>query len=524
MAHIPVQEADEKRTWGHESFSFAPQVVQLLRWGQHVSPPTDRTEARSTLEVVKSDIIRYTAYLNRQHYKQEYLQEYLQRIETTFEDQRFYSQVYYPVLTLPKEITIRIFVNCLPAHGRIVLKPGLRSRSPPFNLIQVCRQWREIGQDIWELWTSADIAHTDFYSPIQSARVSHFLQTLFSRAKGKPLSLTIRSLKAPLSVLTAYSNQFRRLELKSVKDVDQIYNMPFSCLEHLAIEFSTPPEAGIRSLLMRAPSLRELRLLNYSLAFNFVLPSLTKLELVRLSVQDILALATNHPQLTELTCLLTGPILGDPIPAVFHHLRSLTTSSAVLPYVNAPNLGSLVQKDPDLELGTTDDFLLRHPTIKRLGLSFKGIEFDDDYSLEEHLLPCSGPGASEVVSLEVDTGLLSDQLLHFIIEYPHFMPELRNLKIFTDSVRTDFELLARVKRMRQYTLQSCHVIVSKSADQSYSCWGTDPPPIVGKELKRLIADGFDFVVIDLGAGAAWPDRNHHSLISKYDRGQHFPSN
>ncbi|KAJ7140755.1 hypothetical protein C8R44DRAFT_530102, partial [Mycena epipterygia] len=54
----------------------------------------------------------------------------------------------YPVLTLPDDITSRIFVECLPTHGRVRPSP----RNAPLILSQICRQWREIALSISDLW------------------------------------------------------------------------------------------------------------------------------------------------------------------------------------------------------------------------------------------------------------------------------------------------------------------------------------------------------------------------------------
>ncbi|KAJ7111378.1 hypothetical protein C8R44DRAFT_583899, partial [Mycena epipterygia] len=56
--------------------------------------------------------------------------------------------VVYPVLTLPNEITSRIFVQCLPTHGRVRPSP----RKAPLILAQICQQWREIALSTGDLW------------------------------------------------------------------------------------------------------------------------------------------------------------------------------------------------------------------------------------------------------------------------------------------------------------------------------------------------------------------------------------
>ncbi|KAJ7703692.1 hypothetical protein B0H17DRAFT_901456, partial [Mycena rosella] len=54
----------------------------------------------------------------------------------------------YPVLTLPNEITSRIFIDYLASHGRI--RPFMRTA--PLLLAQICRPWREIALSTCKLW------------------------------------------------------------------------------------------------------------------------------------------------------------------------------------------------------------------------------------------------------------------------------------------------------------------------------------------------------------------------------------
>ncbi|KAJ7211560.1 hypothetical protein GGX14DRAFT_329134, partial [Mycena pura] len=63
------------------------------------------------------------------------------------------ARVVYPVLTLPNEITSRIFVQCLPDHGRVRPSP----RSVPLLVAQVCRRWREVALATCKLWSSIDV-------------------------------------------------------------------------------------------------------------------------------------------------------------------------------------------------------------------------------------------------------------------------------------------------------------------------------------------------------------------------------
>ncbi|KAJ7084938.1 hypothetical protein C8R44DRAFT_541434, partial [Mycena epipterygia] len=56
--------------------------------------------------------------------------------------------IVYPVLTIPNELTAKIFIRCLPDHGRV--RPS--EIAAPLLLAQVCRQWRDVALDTGDLW------------------------------------------------------------------------------------------------------------------------------------------------------------------------------------------------------------------------------------------------------------------------------------------------------------------------------------------------------------------------------------
>ncbi|KAJ7893149.1 hypothetical protein B0H14DRAFT_2312559, partial [Mycena olivaceomarginata] len=73
--------------------------------------------------------------------------------ETQHQLERNLPLIVYRVLELPPELTARIFMVCLPCHGRVRPSPS----SAPLTLAQVCRQWRKIAHATCELWSSLDV-------------------------------------------------------------------------------------------------------------------------------------------------------------------------------------------------------------------------------------------------------------------------------------------------------------------------------------------------------------------------------
>ncbi|KAJ6533307.1 hypothetical protein DFH09DRAFT_875947, partial [Mycena vulgaris] len=87
------------------------------------------------LAEVESQITRYKASMKA-------LEKQKRGLETSL------SLMVYPVLTLPIEITSRIFVHCLPADGRVCPSPS----AAPLILAQICRHWRDVALSTCHLW------------------------------------------------------------------------------------------------------------------------------------------------------------------------------------------------------------------------------------------------------------------------------------------------------------------------------------------------------------------------------------
>ncbi|KAJ7101963.1 hypothetical protein C8R44DRAFT_641026, partial [Mycena epipterygia] len=92
-------------------------------------------EQRAALATIQSEIARHKTCI-----------EWLEKEQNSLKANL--ALVVYPVLTLPAELTSQIFIDCLPAHGRIIPSPS----AVPLVLAQICRQWRDVALSTWELW------------------------------------------------------------------------------------------------------------------------------------------------------------------------------------------------------------------------------------------------------------------------------------------------------------------------------------------------------------------------------------
>ncbi|KAF8202008.1 hypothetical protein K438DRAFT_1581458, partial [Mycena galopus ATCC 62051] len=89
------------------------------------------------------------------------------------------DSIVYPVLMLPPEITILIFLHCLPEASAY---PQPSPLSAPLLLAQICRQWRDIAIASPALWRSIGLVDT---------RSVGVFQTWLSRSGNHPLNLSL---------------------------------------------------------------------------------------------------------------------------------------------------------------------------------------------------------------------------------------------------------------------------------------------------------------------------------------------
>ncbi|KAJ7230360.1 hypothetical protein GGX14DRAFT_582969 [Mycena pura] len=154
-----------------------------------VDPHVTTAELRASLEEVQTAILRL-------HRKEQELERRL-------------GLVVYPVLTLPNEMVSRIFIECLPSHGRV--RPS--KKAAPLLFAQICRRWRDIAFETCELWSSVDLDSIKLRHSVDQS----LLESWLSRGKKHQLSLTLRGVfpfKFPISAfIPTIAHRLWRLEL-----------------------------------------------------------------------------------------------------------------------------------------------------------------------------------------------------------------------------------------------------------------------------------------------------------------------
>ncbi|KAJ7175195.1 hypothetical protein C8R43DRAFT_1119210 [Mycena crocata] len=303
-------------------------------------------EKRAALLDVEAQIAQYESVVQALRVQQRELENSL-------------KLVVYPVLTLPNEIIARIFVACLPTHGRVRPAPGV---APPL-LAQICGHWREVTLATCSLWSSIDLRLNPGGN--LNAQRKILLDNWLSRAKGHPVSMTLRAggRNLPPEFVTSIlfsARKLQRLELHgnpAGTDLRQLLPLPqFPTLRCIRTHSSDEP---IREIIRNAPALRELGLRRLRLPLISGLELLTHLEIDEwISIGTFIDVVTKLSLLMHLACGTTrNPTEESPTPTQFPQLLSLRLHSNeyILPFITLPRLhrlhcGSTYDSEPDFIL------------------------------------------------------------------------------------------------------------------------------------------------------------------------------
>ncbi|KAJ7148046.1 hypothetical protein C8R43DRAFT_1236955 [Mycena crocata] len=437
-------------------------------------------EQRTALDGIKSKIDQYRRMV--------YLLEREQR-----ELESGLALVVYPVLTLPIEITARIFVDCLPEDGYI------------------CQDWRAIALSTCRLWSSFTIPPVDHRFPKDGLKP--LLATWSSRAKGQLLSLTVRTqrevtLEVP-SLIPSVPTQLGRLQLAlSTVQFRRLRPLPFfPNLQYLATKVGGE---DLQDLIHRAPSIRELHLQAFDLPKNIVLRWLTRLDIDRgVSIDTFFDILHRFPLLSHLSCPVNDENSKHLSPETFPKLDSLTLVTGLdqLPYLILPNLRRL-KVDP-----TETEFDMITSLLSRSACVLDSIDFYFDWRDECQLLLWLQAFPS-VTTLTIEIPNFAT-FLTCLESTPSLLPRLQNTTVTTNLPEDglDYASLVRILQHRRNPANSIPTLLKsfslKVNDDGY--FSSDWRPLNGSrtDLGWLIAEGLDFVVHykpDSRNVGVWPEK------------------
>ncbi|KAF7340549.1 F-box domain-containing protein [Mycena sanguinolenta] len=148
----------------------------------------------------------------------------------------------YPILTLPNEITLEIFLRFLPIYPKSPPLIGLHS---PTCLAQVCRQWKELVLTTPELWRAIGLRGKIPYK--QRREIS---AVWIARSGACPLSIDIelppsyRSLPEMCIEALAHQARWEHLKLNVPLSAFPVFNAPMPLLQSLDLDINSLDSSG----------------------------------------------------------------------------------------------------------------------------------------------------------------------------------------------------------------------------------------------------------------------------------------
>ncbi|KAF7340211.1 F-box domain-containing protein [Mycena venus] len=396
---------------------------------------------------------------------------------------QLYAASNFPVLTLPVEITTKIFSQCLPDVEYLRSCFSQVKLQAPMVLTGVCRAWRDITLTTPALWAALylplNLMNPAFVT--ETGRVEEFIDKWINRAGLYPLSLIFYTREGPnfekeaknpigpirlREIIHRYAHRVQYLELGMPQDHIRQLGLD-SCSFPLLQEAALGDSRGDRNpqipfrVYGNAPQLRELCLLSDTVLSSYTTPclQLTKFE----GEIDTLELFTLAPNLIEAQCFLLD-LSFVPASAILHsRLESLTFSAPwgyenpanPLPHLTLPALRSLsfgqLEESPVQSLYS---FLTRSsPPLRTLSVDV--YRERDAFPAWESCFSCVGATLENLelmfANSEFHTGIFHLDSQTMEKDSPSCLPRLRTLNILESQVGLDFWALVHFLYKRSTT-------------------------------------------------------------------------
>ncbi|KAJ7088204.1 hypothetical protein C8R43DRAFT_1082400 [Mycena crocata] len=243
--------------------------------------------------------------------------------------------IFYPVATLPTEITAEIFVHYVDtAHiggvgGTIADPPRLKGGGHgPLLLASVCRAWREIALGLQSIWSRMEI----FTIPDYLWATEKLIQCWLPRAGSHALDIDIGIPEVTnflVTTLAPYSPQWEAfacgVDAPATFPAGELIRGRLPLLRKLELALCVPEEEVDTplSVFADAPELRQVRLIDYTLD-SVTLPwaQLTDLKLSGQDPFDCIRILLLTPNLETLS-VSARRLLSQPTPIHLPRLHSL---------------------------------------------------------------------------------------------------------------------------------------------------------------------------------------------------------
>ncbi|KAK6978002.1 F-box domain-containing protein [Favolaschia claudopus] len=236
------------------------------------------------------------------------------------------STLAYPVLTLPNEITVEIFLRFLPSYPYAPPMFGLLS---PILLTKICRQWREIALATPMLWRAISLPQGWVVDADRIEAAASAVSLWLSRSGNFPLSLHMFDHDDALPIILALTPHLHRAEHLSFRDANvghlSVIDIPMPMLRSLCLHFEQGVFTGHPLTFRSLPLLRSVELDDDGVP-SVILPwsQLTSLALKNLYVDVTVSLLRETPRLVDCTLnFWNRPDQFDFTPLSLPHLKTL---------------------------------------------------------------------------------------------------------------------------------------------------------------------------------------------------------
>ncbi|KAJ7610202.1 hypothetical protein FB45DRAFT_942941 [Roridomyces roridus] len=274
------------------------------------------------------------------------------------------DSITYPVLSLPVEITLAVFLHYV---GPPIQQYPSQCRESPLPLTAVCKLWRNIALSYSELWPALD-----GHPPVDSAVLLNLLQARLSRVGSTnfrinmPLPISSSEDKI-LPILAPYFPQLQSLQLTLAGPISfptEAGNViPLPALEALQINGEDWPQDKTGQIsLPYAPRLRDVWLWDTA-RVSLPWSQLTFLGLQGLSLTDCLGVLQQTSQLGTLKIDAESDDAAHGTPIELRYLRAIC--SATCPVIN--HLILPVVEDLEIQLFTDEVNATVHNLTARSG-------------------------------------------------------------------------------------------------------------------------------------------------------------
>ncbi|KAJ7735969.1 hypothetical protein B0H16DRAFT_1574926 [Mycena metata] len=409
--------------------------------------------------------------------------------------------VAYPVLTLPFEITSKIFLDCLPEECDDPVRPYPSQDEAPLVLTRVCRDWRTIALSTSMLWSHVriELDSDEGRGSLDSKWVA-LLDIWLQRSQQQPLSLVVsnHSYADPdetlLRVLDSHSRRWRNVALKlPFNYFPRLAARSLPLLERLTLSAHGSPDIiNPISAFRHAPILRHVCFEGGMHPADVNLPweQLTSVELYGASADDCLELLRLAPNVTR--CVLDvqydshGLAIGSPLPSLSSFTFTGPASWGILRFLAMPALQrlDLSRCSPSRNFAPIIQFLKRSECdLRELKIYVRSTSAVQTIFLL-HLLPSLT--SVDLILADADTGTAIFLEFKFNEENRIILPHVESMSVHCindDNQRQMFEVITDALQIRADPSDSS--VALKSFTLSMEGLGRTPSPEVRQQWNEL---------------------------------------